>query len=343
MPPLVHLIQLHSPSLPFRQTFLDTTLKIFKEFAKERLKSRTLITTHEPTDLKPRYQEIEKTIDTTKIGEEEFDRHIQSLSLEQISNFYKQKEALQQVAKGNPNDLYIILEDDCIFLPEFQVNLFKFLEEPHLGTWDICLLSVSSNQKDFSLTNARSICTILPSKDAYAITPATAKELLPYLDKIYYHYRVQLSRWIVLHPDIKVLCPTARVSIEGSKVGFMPSSVVDNNLLVYNHEFMEMFKQMAGQAQVPLDLPKVKALYKTVEHLQSPEIMHLYGVILFKQGKKDQAKELFLDAVNQMQLKNGLITARSELLNNCINIHGMVQEDLEMHRRNESKYAKAFS
>jgi dephospho-CoA kinase len=114
MPPLVHLIQLHSPALTFRQTFLETTLKIFKEFAKERLKSRTLITAHEPQQLKPNYQEIEKTIDATKIGEEEFDRQIQTLTLEQISNFYKQKEALQQVANGNPSDLYIILEDDSI-------------------------------------------------------------------------------------------------------------------------------------------------------------------------------------------------------------------------------------
>lgn len=341
MSPNVHLIQLHSPALPFRQTFVDTTLKIFKEFAKERLKSHTLITNHDPHQLKPNYQEIEKTIDNTKIGEEEFDRQIQSLTLEQISNFYKQKEALKQVAAGNANDLYIIAEDDCIFLPEFQANLYKFLEDPKLTDWDICLLSVSSNQKDFGLTNARSICTIIPSKDAYAIKPATAKELLPYLDKIYYNYRVQLSRWIVIHPEVKVVCPTSRVSIEGSKVGFMPSSVLDNNLLVYNHEFMEMFKMMIGQS--PMELQKVKALYKTVEHLQSPEIMHLYGVILFKQGKKEQAKELFLDAVNQMQIKNGLITARSELLNNCINIHGMVQEDLEMHRRNASKYLKAFN
>ena len=341
MSPNVHLIQLHSPALPFRQTFVDTTLKIFKEFAKERLKSHTIINNHEPSQLKPNYQEIEKTIDTTKIGEEEFDRQIQPLTLEQISNFYKQKEALRQVAAGNPEDLYVIVEDDCIFLPEFQANLFKFLEEPKLEEWDICVLSVSGNQKELGLTDLRSVCTILPSKDAYAIKPATAKEMLPYLEKIYYNYRVQLSRWIVLHSKVRVLCPTTRVSIEGSKVGFMPSSVVDNNLLIYNHEFMEMFKMMVGQ--IPMELQKVKALYKTVEHLQSPEIMHLYGVILFKQGKKDQAKEIFLDAVNQMQLKNGLITARSELLNNCINIHGMVQEDLEMHRRNESKYAKAFN
>ena len=336
----MHILQLHSPALTFRESYLDTTYKIFQEFT-NRTVTRMLITSHEPDELKPRFQEIEKTIDSSKIGDEEFDRCLQTLSLEQISNFYKQKEALEKVAKGNPEELYIILEDDTIFLPEFQRNLYLFLQNPQLDQWDICVLSMSKNEKEMGLTDMRSMCRILPSKDAYAIKPATAQQLLPYLEKIHYNYRTQLSRWIVTHPEVRVVCPTARLSIEGSKVGFMPSSVVENNLLIYNHEFMELFKMMIGQE--PLDMNKAKSLYKTVEHLKSPEIMHLYGVMLFKQGKKEQAKDLFLEAVQQMQSKNGLVNARSELLNNTINIHGMVQDDLEMYRKNPSKYKELFS
>lgn len=335
----MHLIQIHSPALTFRQSFLNTTTKIFQEFTKSKVK-RTLVTQFEPAELKPDYKEIEKTIEMSKIGEEDFDRCLQTLTIEQISNFYKQKKALEIVATGDPSELHLIVEDDAIFLPEFQANLYKFLENPRLEEWDICMLSVSGNQKDFALMDMRPHTKILPSKEAYAIKPATAKELLTYLDKIYYNYRVQLSRWIVLNQKVRVVCPTTRVSIEGSKVGFMPSSVIDNNLLIYNHEFMEMFKMMIGQ--LPMDFAKVKQLYKIVEHLRSPEIMHLYGVILFKHDKKDQAKDMFLDAINQMQIQNGLISARSELLNNAINIHGIVQDDLDIHRKNPSKYSELF-
>ena len=132
------------------------------------------------------------------------------------------------------------------------------------------------------------------------------------------------------------MCPTVRVSIEGSKVGFIPSSVSENNILIYNNEFMELFKMVIGQS--PMDLQKARQIYRIVEHLKSPEIMHLYGVILFKNEKKEQAKEIFLTAVNESIQKNGCMSARSELLNNAINIHGIVQEDLEVHRKYPSKY-----
>jgi len=39
-----------------------------------------------------------------------------------------------------------------------------------------------------------------------------------------------------------------------------------------------------------------------------------------------------------MQLKNGIVSARSELLNNAINIHGIVQEDLDKYTKLPSKY-----
>ena len=124
--------------------------------------------------------------------------------------------------------------------------------------------------------------------------------------------------------------------IEGSKIGFLPSSTTENNVLVYNQEFMQMFKMMVGQNDY--DFQKGRQYYRVIEHLKAPEAMHLYAVMLHRENKLEQSKDMFMDALNEMVAKQGLITPRSELLNNTINIHGMVQEDMEKITSQPSKY-----
>lgn len=346
--PHLHTILLHSETLPFRKEMYQTTMKVFEEISKKigyKYHSYTILD-HDPLALRSGFSEIEKTIEYNKIGDEDFDKCIQTLNMEQISNFFKQRSALQKVLElaeketGDDQHLYVILEDDAMILPEFYQNLSLVLQKPFLEPWDILLLCSSLPDKtvtNYQLVDVRQMGKVLPSKEAYAITPETAKEILRDFQKIHYTYRFQLSHWIYTHPTIRVKCPTIRVSIEGSKVGFVPSSVCENNVLIYNQEFMELFKMMLSGN---IDFQKAKQLYKTVEHLKSPEVMHIYGVLLFKLNRKDQAKEMFLEAVNQMIAKNGCINARTELLNNAINIHGMVQEDLEIFRKYPSKYAE---
>jgi GR25 family glycosyltransferase involved in LPS biosynthesis len=344
----LHLLHLHSPEHKFRESYMQTTLKIFEEQTKKYNYKLNyyVINNNSPDELKPKFKEIEQLVDYSKIGDEEFDRCVQTLNIEQLSNFYRQKAALEKIkelAKSN-EDLYMILEDDAIILPEFQPNLEKFLKDPMLQDWDILFMCASlpdKNTNDFKLIPTKSLFSILPSKEAYCINPAIIDKLLTYLNKIYYTYRIQLSRWLKINPEIRSMCPSMRLSLEGSKIGFMPSTTTENNILLYNYEFMEMFKLMTGQGGA-IDLQKVKQFYKSVEHLKSPEIMHIYAVILFKMDKKEQAKEMFIDAINQMMFQNGCLTARSELLNNTINIHGIVQEDLEMHRKNPSKYERVI-
>ena len=68
--------------------------------------------------------------------------------------------------------------------------------------------------------------------------------------------------------------------------------------------------------------------------------MHLYGVVLHRENKLPQARDMFTDAVNEMIAKDGLISARSELLNNTVNIYGIYQDDLEELTSKPSKYKK---
>ena len=342
----LHVLVVHASHLTYRKNYLSATLKIFEELCtKKGYKYRLhMIQEHELPKVKAEFKEIEKIFEQHKIGDEEFDRGIQPLSAEKVSNFLKQRSALERIVdlesfeKEGEKHYYLILEDDCMILPEFVRNAERFLENPDPSPWDILFLCLSQPGQagSYEYLSTRALLKVLPSKEAYCITPSTAKKLLPSLQKINYFYRLQLSAWIYQNPSIRSMYPSLRISLEGSKVGFVPSSVVENNILIYNKEFMDMLHMMTGKE--PMDFQKARKAYKVVEHIQSPDIMHLFGVILYKHDKKDQAKEMFLDAIRQMTAKNGCISARSELLNNTINIHGVCQEDLEVCRRNPSKY-----
>lgn len=342
-----HTLVVHASHLTYREGHMSTTLQILQTMCKKHgyTYRMHMIQDYDPEQVKKEWKELEKSMDYHKIGEEDFDRGVQPLNVEQTSNFLKQRAALEKVVqlerfeKEGDKHFYFLMEDDCMILPEFMKHLELFFLQPEAKPWDILFLcaSLPGPAGSYDFHSIRTLTKILPSKEAYCIRPAAARSLLQHLQKINYFYRLQLSAWIHQNPSIQAMFPSLRISLEGSKVGFVPSTVIENNVLIYNQEFMEMLHMMTGKE--PMDLAKARKLYKTVEHIQSPEIMHLYGVILFKHEKKDQAKEIFLDAVQQMVLKNGCLTARSELLNNAINIHGMCQDDLEVHQRNPSKYA----
>jgi hypothetical protein len=344
----LNVFLIHSPKLTLREQRMHLTMKQLEQMCqKYGYRMRVFKQeSFEPNDLQPKLEEISKQIRYDKTGDEDFDRGLQPLSVQQLSNFYKQKEALKQIVQMGKlpmvslKDLYLVLEDDALILPEFQRHLECFFENPASSTWDLLTFSMSKpfgNPNDpYEYINARGFGKVLPGKESYMIQPKIAEQLLKDLETIQFTYRLQLSYWLYTHPEIRLKCPSHRMFIEGSKIGFLPSSTTENNVLVYNQEFMQMFKMMVGQNDY--DFQKGRQYYRVIEHLKAPEAMHLYAVMLHRENKLEQSKDMFMDALNEMVAKQGLITPRSELLNNAINIHGMVQEDMEKITSQPSKY-----
>jgi len=90
----LNIFIIHSPRLKYRENCIQTTSKIIENMCQQlKIKCRIFkISGHEPDELKPKVGELEKIIQYDKIGDEEFDRLIQPLNLEQLSNIFKQKE-----------------------------------------------------------------------------------------------------------------------------------------------------------------------------------------------------------------------------------------------------------
>jgi len=95
-----------------------------------------MIQEHELPKVKAEFKEIEKIFEQHKIGDEEFDRGIQPLSAEQVSNFLKQRSALERIVdlesfeKEGEKHYYLILEDDCMILPGICKKCRTVFREP---------------------------------------------------------------------------------------------------------------------------------------------------------------------------------------------------------------------
>lgn len=337
----LNVFVIHSNHLIYRKNIITSTLKILEEASKrfEYFFNATVITDYDVSAVRAKFESIKDDIKPEKTGDNDFDARNYPFNAEKISNFLKQREALKRIVemKCSGEHYFMIIEDDAIILPEFVINLDHFLKVPKASEWDLLFLCMSHGGNNV-LKSTRDDIKVIPSKECFCVTPAAAKDLLLALATMKQIYRIQLSAWIHQTTTIRSVYASGRVSIEGSKIGLLPSTVNDNNILLYNKEFMTLFFMITGKE--PMDLDKATITYKSSEHLKSADISHVYAVILFKLNFIKEAKLHFDQAVEYLALKNGLISKTSEILSNAININSLYQnEEIATYKAVASKYA----
>jgi hypothetical protein len=273
-------------------------------------------------------------------GIEIFDKLANILSIEELSNYEKHREAWKRILKEPSSDVFMVIEDDAFIIPDASCSLQQLWSIDH-SSYDMvftCLSDNSAKPNDpVKLLNFRDTGSVLPSKDTYLISQSAAASMLAATETISFHMRIQMSFVIHKMPSLKVYYPSKRMMLEGSKLGLYTSSVHPNNTLIYNQEYMQLWKLMQ-QEHVPIK--EVRTIYNSVAHINNPDIQHLYGVLLYKAKQIKEAEEALTLAVEQMQKQHGVLTYRSDLLNNLINMQEFVQWDLEEISKQPSKYAR---
>ena len=291
-----------------------------------------------------------------KTGDAEFDRHLTAtLTTEQLSNIEKHREAWRRIAAsrsgGSSRPGGLVIEDDAFFAGSECINAFtEALREWEKGEFDIVFLGVCSPGGPGSeakiLQKVSDGMRIMPAKEAYFISSECAAKLLKITETVTFPMRIELSWALARNPEIRVACPTKRVSLDGSKVGLYPSSVHANNILTYNKEYMDLMA-FANKpvVEIKANLSNIRSIFKIIEHMHNPDAMHLYGVLLFKAGLLEDACEVLNNAILEMEKQKGLLSNRSELLNNMINMQEFIQrEDSELAEclSKPSKYSDAI-
>jgi hypothetical protein len=218
-------------------------------------------------------------------------------------------------------------------LPEGKDVFVEFLQL-WKGDKDIAFLGLSSTDPQWrdqplALLPTRESYKSLPCKESYVIRRGFCENLIKeFSGPLTFGLRTQLSYVIHKNPDIQAVYPSKRIFVDGSKVGTCPSAVHPNNLLLFNHEYMELWKMLRVSDTGGVDLNAAKSLYKSVEGLKNPDIMHVYGILLYRAGRADEAADILMDAIDQMQKQQGILCSRSDVLNNLINMYQSLQKDI---------------
>lgn len=341
-----HLFVVHTPKLVARHQRLQNTISFIRGIVTdEKYEFRLhMVTKPDPEHLREDLHTLDKRISYEPVGIEAYDKARVMLSLEEISNYEKHRDVWKRITNEANTDVFMVIEDDTFQLPDAQHTFKELLSSTHKDTnaYDFLTFALSKSANEsatgspIELHDTRDVTNAIPSKDAYFISKRAATLLHTQSDTIRFTMRFQISYMMFKNPSLKWMYPSQRIFLEGSKVGMYPSSIHGNNILIYNREYMEMLSYMNNPENI--DLRKIRSLYREISHLRSPDVMHIYGVLLFKANEVKEAQEVLIEAVELAKKQNGVVNFSSDILNNTINIHEFTQWDLGEIMQNPSKY-----
>lgn len=285
------------------------------------------------TDIENNFDFYKNKVDLNKdeIEDNDFKGLVSPLNTYQISNFQKQYKALEMIKKSKNKYNYII-EDDFIIIDEFVDNYTQLLEKIKTIDYDLLFTSIAVNDNsiEYKFLKSYDYFKVLIAKSSYFITSDCAEKLINFFDKIRFTYKINLSYFIHQNKnDIKSLIFNKNILFEGSKIGLFTTSVNNNNFLYQNGEYIKLTQLVGNSEYIDDDKVKIAENIYNTSGKNNPDFQHTLGLIYFKNKNYKKAKEILIDAVNNIKKNDGLITQQNETLNNCINMHQFEQSDIE--------------
>jgi len=329
-------------------SFLSTMTTICKKIGDVIIEPH-VITEPSQTHVEQNLKSYNDKIEYKKTGDSDFDKLMPVLNVPQLCNYEKHIAVLRQISNDDDEEAhYMVVEDDAAILPDFVLNMESMLLELKKTplNYDIIRLGITPQtniEQKWIPINTK----ILPSKECYLTRSKFAKEVVAEAYPLRFDFRTFLSHAIFTRcqsgANVRLLHFHKHACIDGSKLGLCPSTLKSNNLLVFNNEYMSLMQLMNGKE--PIDCVRIRQIYKSIERLKNPDAMHLYGVLMHKAGRFDEAESMLLEAIDEMIRQGGLINRGSELMYNYICIASMVQQQKQKEEFDvkNSKYCSLYA
>lgn len=353
--PTLYVYQIHSSALTSRRANVDNLAHMLKTVCEKQGYQCILrvVSEKDPLDVQANIADYEKMVDYAKLNEinenevnKALNALIHTMNLNEISNFMKHKEVWNDIVlnryNAGPEDLFLVLEDDAFFIQSNINDFAQVLTDKRFTEWDMLFLGLNNQaEAENAPFQMYPIAEhILPSKESYFIRKGVALSLLTSCMKLKFNLKNHLSYW-KSQTNYKIMTVNKRITIDGSKLGIVPSSLHENNILIYNREYMSMLQHMKSRPSAEWNLADIRQWYASIDNLKSPDAMHLMGVILCNSTppQYEEGHAILYNATTEMQLKQGLLLNTSDLMNNFINSCQYAQKDLQDYLAKPSKYA----
>lgn len=346
----LHIFIIHSEGLTQRAIRLHgviQNMRLAAQYAGFEVKPYFVLT---PTahDIGTDQATFQSKISYTPTGFADLDKTSKVVSLEILSNMQKHLKAWSMIADIKPSkqDLFMVIEDDVFILPDNIPNYIELLTMASTSdAWDFIVMGTThkndeNDEAALHLQDTRELYSMIPCKEAYLITWETAKLMMgDFGTQIKFPMRGQLSLYMHTHPNVRFRNPSKQVTLDGSKLGLTPTTLHESNILVFNAEYMKLLAYMSNDPnELVKNIDDIRAIYHSIESLNSPDIMHLYGILLFRAGCIKDASNVLTSALECMQQQQGMLNSRTEIVNNFIDMCKDMQTDLPDLLSTTSKY-----
>lgn len=334
----INIIVIYTKKLTNRTHYINSTLAFLKNIIEKNGYNSNIIISSNPDeeDILKDIDQYNKRVNYDKEDNEKFDNLIVSLNTSQISNIEKHRNALYL---SKENELNLIIEDDLIISKDYIDNIDNLFKNIDLKSDILITSDFLNNNNNLELISFNDYNKVLLSKSSYFINKETANKLYNYLNIFKYDMKTALTKFIIDNKDLNVKLLNKCTFLEGSKVGIFLSSTKNKNFLSQNGNFIEFVKIVNNN---PIDdemYNKACELYKQLEYLDNAEIIHIYGILQYKRGNINEAKEYMKDAVLKLYKNKGFYSKTNDILNNAINISRHNQSFIDECKNKISKYS----
>ena len=335
----INIIVIYTKKLTNRTHYINSTLAFLKNIIEKNGYNSNIIISSNPDeeDILKDIDQYNKRVNYDKEDNEKFDNLIVSLNTSEISNIEKHRNALYL---SKENELNLIIEDDLIISKDYIDNINNLFKNIDLKS-DILITSdfLNNNNNNLELISFSDYNKVLLSKSSYFINKETANKLYNYLNIFKYDMKTALTKFIIDNKDLNVKLLNKCTFLEGSKVGIFLSSTKNKNFLSQNGNFIEFVKIVNNSTIDDEMYNKACELYKQLEYLDNAEIIHIYGILQYKRGNINEAKEYMKDAVLKLYKNKGFYSKTNDILNNAINISRHNQSFIDECKNKISKYS----
>lgn len=277
---------------------------------------------------------VKNLIKIEKLPENEnqfYQNFVKQMSLEVLSNIFNHFKAIQLISKNAEDTYNVILEDDVVYSDRIFTQMNTLINNLQTSNWNMVFLGQPSDNNANKQTNTLSLSDIDPSNlllhccESYMVKSSTAKELLLNFFPIRFIYNVQLSYLVDKH-KFKCMKIFPNICGDGSKMGSYTSSILMNNVLIFNDLYKEIYILLENNIELDEDMIKsIKGKFETNDKKHNPDFIYLEALFYKKIKDINRSKELFERAMELYESNFVPMNNTSTFLKNYIELYRVIQ------------------
>ena len=276
---------------------------------------------------------IQKTVSYQPYPEghpmQKYNAFTKNLHVHQLSNSLKHLKALEVIMNDCPDgSLNLVLEDDVSFDPNQICGILDKAMKLY-ETGSMLFLGLPNNRQNVQemvSIPTKELFEIIPYNDSYLIDKATATTIANAWLPIKYLTNIQFTH-VAEKAGVRTMQTIPNVFVDGSKIGMFTSSINPNNILMFNHDYMQL-RELAMKEEELTEDEKNKGL-KLIEApiSQHPDFMYITGLFHQKIGEYEKALKIYENTHEMYKRNMCIINHESQFLKDYIKIHKHFQEE----------------